>query len=70
MLGGLGSIHGAIVGAFIIGFAENILIGIPIGGVYLPSSSKDAIAFAVLILVLYIRPFGIFGMSAEESTKK
>lgn len=70
ILGGLGSIPGALLGGFIIGLAENILIGIPIAGFYLPSSAKDAIAFGVLILILYIRPFGIFGMSREEAYKK
>lgn len=70
ILGGLGSIPGAIAGSFIIGFAENILIGIPFGDFYFPSSAKDAIAFGVLILALYIRPFGIFGMSREEAVRK
>lgn len=70
ILGGLGSIPGAALGGFIIGIAENMLIGIPFGNFYLPSSAKDAIAFGVLIVVLYIRPFGIFGMSREEAYKK
>lgn len=61
ILGGIGSIPGAVLGGYLIGFAENILIAIPFNGWYIPSSYKDAIAFLVLILILYIKPTGFFG---------
>lgn len=54
VLGGMGSIPGAIAGALIIGLSEAI-------GVSLASSYKDVIAPLIMILVLYIRPQGILG---------
>jgi len=55
VLGGIGSIPGAMVGGLTLGVMEIL------GVAYLSSSYKDAIAFAVLILVLIIRPQGIMG---------
>lgn len=54
ILGGIGSIPGAMFGGVILGLVENF------GAVYVASSFRDAIAFAVLILVLLFRPGGLF----------
>lgn len=70
ILGGIGSIPGAVAGGYFIGLAENILIAIPFGGWYIPSNYKDAIAFAALLLILYIKPTGFFGARLSESVKK
>lgn len=70
ILGGIGSIPGAVIGGYIIGLAENILIAIPFGSWYIPSNYKDAIAFAVLLILLYIRPTGIFGARQEDAARK
>lgn len=70
ILGGIGSIPGAVLGGYFIGFAENLLIAIPFGDWYIPSNYKDAIAFFVLILLLYIRPTGFFGSRKEEAVRK
>lgn len=59
IIGGLGSIPGAIVGGLVLGVAENFAI-FTIGGAW-----KDAISFIILIVVLIFRPTGIFGESAE-----
>jgi branched-chain amino acid transport system permease protein len=59
IIGGLGSIPGAIIGGLVLGIAENFTI-FTIGGAW-----KDAIAFLILIIVLIIRPTGLFG-EAEE----
>ncbi len=56
VIGGLGSVPGAIFGAFLLGFAENFGIW------YLPSGYKDAIAFVLLFLFLLFRPNGILGL--------
>jgi branched-chain amino acid transport system permease protein len=55
ILGGVGSIPGAIVGGLILGVAENL------GAAYISSGLKDAVAFSIMIIVLIIRPSGIFG---------
>ncbi|WAC04483.1 MAG: branched-chain amino acid ABC transporter permease [Methanoregula sp.] len=59
ILGGLGSIPGAIVGGLLYGIAENGAAYF-LGGVW-----KDAISFVILIVVLVIRPTGLFGESGE-----
>jgi branched-chain amino acid transport system permease protein len=60
VLGGFGSIPGAIVGGLIIGVTESL------AGVYLPIGWKDIAAFLVLILVLMIRPEGLFGIQQKK----
>jgi branched-chain amino acid transport system permease protein len=55
ILGGVGSIPGAIIGGLVLGVAENF------GAAYVSSHFKDAFAFIALVLVLIIRPRGIMG---------
>ncbi len=55
ILGGMGNIRGAIFGGFILGVAETL------GGSYLAMEYKNAIGFVIIILVLLIRPQGLFG---------
>ncbi|MEI5682611.1 branched-chain amino acid ABC transporter permease [Mesorhizobium sp. CCNWLW179-1] len=58
ILGGIGSPIGAVVGGFALGLMESFAAG------YISSGWKDAIALAILILALLIRPTGIFGASS------
>lgn len=55
ILGGLGSIPGAILGGYILGLVEAL------GGGYLSAAYKDVYAFGALILILSIKPTGLFG---------
>lgn len=55
MLGGFGSVPGAIVGGLLIGLIEQY------AGVYLPDGSKDIAAYLVLIAVLVVKPTGLLG---------
>ena len=53
--GGIGSIPGAMVGGFILGVAETLTKG------YGPSNYADAISFAILIIILLVKPSGLLG---------
>jgi branched-chain amino acid transport system permease protein len=55
ILGGLGSVPGAILGGTVLGITESIAAG------FVSSAYKDVIAFAVMILVLLVRPQGLLG---------
>ncbi|MBI4839322.1 MAG: branched-chain amino acid ABC transporter permease, partial [Nitrospirae bacterium] len=57
VLGGIGSIPGAILGGFVLGIIESL------GASFLSSEYKDAYAFIVLIIILLIRPKGLLGKS-------
>lgn len=59
VLGGIGNIPGAMVGGLILGLVEVF------GAVYM-SKYKDAIAFAVLIIILLLKPTGLLGRRAQE----
>jgi len=60
VMGGIGSIPGAVIGALIMGQAEVMSAG------YISTPMRDAVAFAILILVLLVRPTGIFGEPERE----
>jgi branched-chain amino acid transport system permease protein len=60
VLGGIGSIPGAMLGGLLIGLMETAL------GATAYSTYRDAVAFAVLILILLVRPAGILGTSGPE----
>jgi branched-chain amino acid transport system permease protein len=62
VLGGLGSLKGSFVGAYILGFAESLVVFLIPKGAFL----KGSVALSVMILVLLIRPEGLFGVSFEE----
>ena len=60
VLGGIGSIPGAVVGAFIIGLCEELIKGIGY------STFSDAFTFVILIVVLCVKPTGLFGEKLTE----
>lgn len=60
VLGGIGNIQGAVVGAISLGLAEGFLVG------YGQSTYRDALAFAILIIVLLFKPSGLFGVNRIE----
>jgi branched-subunit amino acid ABC-type transport system permease component len=62
VLGGLTSFSGAILGAYIVAFAENTLMQVLNHFFGLDFSFKPAIPFIIIILVLMIRPQGLTGL--------
>jgi len=60
ILGGIGSFYGAIIAAYILGFAENFGVSI-LSDLSISTGYRPAIAFMILIIVLILRPTGIMG---------
>ena len=60
VLGGIGILPGAVVGGIILGVIEALVSG------FISSTFRDAAAFAILILVLLIKPSGLFGKNVNE----
>ena len=60
VFGGIGSIPGAVVGAFIIGLCEELIKGLG------QSTFSDAFTFALLIVVLIVKPTGLFGEKVTD----
>jgi len=78
ILGGIGNPYGAMLGALVLGFAENFGLYVNFGAIlnlggilgfskelFIPTGYKPAISFIILILVLLIRPRGILGRKKE-----
>lgn len=61
VLGGIGNINGALLGALIIGMVEVFFAA------YISSEYKDVFAFAILIATLYFRPTGIMGENVDDT---
>lgn len=60
VIGGIGNVPGAVVGALLLGLVEEFVVG------YAASTWRDAVAFSFLILVLLLKPGGLFGRVAAE----
>ena len=60
VVGGIGNLPGAVVGGLVIGLAQSLSIG------YISSTFSDAIVFAILIVVLIVRPSGVLGRAAVQ----
>jgi len=60
VLGGFGSIPGAIVGGYLLGIIQTVTGG------YMPAAIKSSVPFIILILVLVVRPTGLFGKPVVE----
>ena len=60
VVGGFGSLPGAIVGGIIIGVVEAL------SGVYLPEGFKDVAAYVVVLIMLVVRPNGLFGETMRK----
>jgi branched-chain amino acid transport system permease protein len=62
VVGGLGSLKGSILGAFLIGYVEAATVFLLPGGSFL----KGAVALSIMVAVLLVRPEGLFGVAFEE----
>jgi len=61
IIGGVGNIPGIVLGALLLGFAQNLAAW------YLPSQWQDAIAFAIMLVFLLFRPQGFFGKPLKKA---
>jgi branched-chain amino acid transport system permease protein len=64
ILGGLGSIPGALVGGLVLGLLQSL------SGAYLEPTLVDAMIFTLLFVILMVRPDGLFVQSLPESATK
>jgi branched-chain amino acid transport system permease protein len=62
VLGGLGSLQGSLIGAIILGFAENLVVFLAPSGAFL----KTSVALTIMLIVILIKPEGLFGVVFEE----
>ncbi len=60
VLGGIGSIPGAVIGGLVMGVSEYLVVG------YISSTYRDGIAFVILIFVLLVKPAGLLGRHVAE----
>ena len=60
VLGGIGSIPGAMLGGLVLGLAESFTTG------YLSGDYEDVLAFALLVLILIFRPAGLLGKATVQ----
>lgn len=62
VLGGLGSLKGSLIGAFVLGFAEILVVFLAPSGSFL----RTSVALTIMLIVILIRPQGLFGIVFEE----
>ncbi|UCG83308.1 MAG: branched-chain amino acid ABC transporter permease [Dehalococcoidia bacterium] len=62
VLGGLGSLRGSLIGALVLGFAENLVVFLAPSGAFL----KTSVALTIMVIVILIKPEGLFGITFEE----
>jgi len=60
VVGGIGSIPGAVVGGFLLGFIEIFVAAV------FPSTLRDLIAYSIMLVILTVRPRGFFGMPRRQ----
>jgi branched-chain amino acid transport system permease protein len=60
VIGGIGNVRGAVLGGFVIAFVEQF------GAFYISSNYRDVYVFALLILILLVRPSGLLGSTVQE----
>jgi branched-chain amino acid transport system permease protein len=63
IFGGMGSVTGAVAGGLILGLSETFVVA------YGSSGYRDAIAFIAIIVVLLIKPQGLFGQAQPETQR-
>ena len=60
VVGGLGSITGAVIGALILGIGEVLISG------YLSSAMRDIFSYTLLVIILFVKPSGLMGVDIGD----
>ncbi len=64
IVGGIGSVHGALVGALLVGIAEALW------SAALPIEYRDPALFVGLVLMLWLKPSGLYGLAWQPTTNR
>jgi branched-chain amino acid transport system permease protein len=67
VVGGLGNPSGAVFGAFLLGFIENFAVGLDLGEFSLPASYRDSFSFVIILIVLLVKPSGLFSKNTRRA---
>ncbi|MBP9838078.1 MAG: branched-chain amino acid ABC transporter permease [Proteobacteria bacterium] len=67
VLGGLGNFWGAVVGSYLLGLVENLGIGLDFWGYSVPAGYRDAFAFMIILLMLLVKPEGLFNKKRRKA---
>ncbi len=66
VLGGLGNLWGTVIGSYLLGLFENLVVGLEFGEFSIPAGYKDAVSFVIILVVLLVFPKGIFNRSSRS----
>jgi branched-chain amino acid transport system permease protein len=60
VIGGIGSVRGAVLGGFILGTVEVMVVA------FLPSTYRDLISYSLLLVILIFKPYGLLGRAPNQ----
>jgi branched-subunit amino acid ABC-type transport system permease component len=60
VVGGMTSLRGAILGAYVIAIAESLIVGLDLGAWSIPASYRDTVALVLVLCILLLKPAGLF----------
>lgn len=66
VLGGLGNLWGTVIGSYLLGLLENLVVGLDFNSFSIPAGYKDAVSFVIILMVLLFFPKGLFNRKSRS----